>query len=207
MRGLAASVWTSASFSSSSSFAAKARSSSASRNNFVSPREDAAATSDEFWVVDGEILRLKRGSDKNELRMAVRSPPGENPNLSKKKIAKIRAQRVMATRIPKSERGQEEYWKTYLNRYQSVRDQWEKLYYDEVPEVQPDPVPRNKNDPYTILGLPRRPQQYSPIELKSAYREMALKYHPDHNPGKDAEAKFEKIWNAYKMLQHKRSWR
>ncbi|CAM6106691.1 unnamed protein product [Calypogeia fissa] len=177
---------------------------------FSKDDEDDDGTNDEFWVVEGDILRIKGGhNEQNKLKMAVRPPPSKNLNLSRKQVAKTRHERVMATLISKSETGQEVYWKTYLKRYQSVRDQWEKLYFDEVPKVvKPPPKPADRNDPFTILGLKRRDKPYSPIELKSAYREMALKYHPDNYPGnQNAEARFEKIWNAYKMLQHKRSWR
>ncbi len=39
-------------------------------------------------------------------------------------------------------------------------------------------------------------------EIKKAYRKLALKYHPDRNPGsKDAEEKFKAINNAYEYLR------
>jgi DnaJ-class molecular chaperone len=38
-------------------------------------------------------------------------------------------------------------------------------------------------------------------EIKSAYRGLALKYHPDKNPGnKEAEEKFKKINEAYEFV-------
>ena len=40
-----------------------------------------------------------------------------------------------------------------------------------------DPLP---SDPFAVLGLPRTA---TPDEIKTRYRELALKYHPDRNPG------------------------
>ncbi len=55
-----------------------------------------------------------------------------------------------------------------------------------------------KQDYYEILGISR---SATPEELKSAYRRMALKYHPDKNPGnKEAEEKFKAAAEAYSVL-------
>src|SRR5687767_5748165 len=59
----------------------------------------------------------------------------------------------------------------------------------------------NKRDYYDILGLQR---DSSEQEIKSAYRKMAMKYHPDKNPGnKDAEEKFKEAAEAYSVLGDK----
>jgi molecular chaperone DnaJ len=55
-----------------------------------------------------------------------------------------------------------------------------------------------KRDYYEILGVEKGS---SADELKKAYRKLALKYHPDKNPGdKSAEDKFKEIGEAYEAL-------
>lgn len=56
----------------------------------------------------------------------------------------------------------------------------------------------NKRDYYEVLGVDR---QVDAQVLKSAYRKVALKYHPDRNPGdKEAEEKFKEATEAYEVL-------
>lgn len=56
----------------------------------------------------------------------------------------------------------------------------------------------NKRDYYEVLGVDKKA---TAEELKKAYRKMALKYHPDKNPGdKEAEEKFKEAAEAYDIL-------
>jgi molecular chaperone DnaJ len=55
-----------------------------------------------------------------------------------------------------------------------------------------------KRDYYEVLGLSK---SASGSEIKKAYRKMAVKYHPDKNPGdKEAEEKFKEAAEAYEVL-------
>ncbi|PPI87952.1 molecular chaperone DnaJ [Candidatus Pantoea edessiphila] len=55
-----------------------------------------------------------------------------------------------------------------------------------------------KNDYYEILGVNKSSDER---EIKKAYKRLAMKFHPDRNPGdKKAEAKFKEIKEAYEIL-------
>lgn len=57
-----------------------------------------------------------------------------------------------------------------------------------------------KRDYYDILGVSRQSDQ---AEIKSAYRKLAIKYHPDKNPdNKEAEEKFKEAAEAYEVLSN-----
>ncbi len=54
------------------------------------------------------------------------------------------------------------------------------------------------SNPYGILGVDKDADHAA---IKSAYRQLALKYHPDRNPGdRAAEEKFKEITQAYEIL-------
>src|SRR5260370_38945564 len=53
-------------------------------------------------------------------------------------------------------------------------------------------------DYYKTLGVPRNASE---ADIKSAYRKLARKHHPDVNPNnKDAEVKFKEINEAYQVI-------
>ena len=55
-----------------------------------------------------------------------------------------------------------------------------------------------KRDYYEVLGVDK---SASAEDIKKAYRKLAIKYHPDKNPGdKEAEEKFKEAAEAYSVL-------
>lgn len=57
-----------------------------------------------------------------------------------------------------------------------------------------------KRDYYEVLGVSKSADA---TEIKKAYRKLALKYHPDKNPGdKEAEKKFKEAAEAYDVLSN-----
>ncbi len=57
----------------------------------------------------------------------------------------------------------------------------------------------SQRDYYEVLGVNKNATE---DELKRAYRKLAMKYHPDHNPGDaEAEQKFKEAAEAYDVLR------
>ena len=54
-----------------------------------------------------------------------------------------------------------------------------------------------KRDYYEVLGVDKNADEAT---IKSAYRKLAKKYHPDVNPGEEAAAKFKEASEAYAVL-------
>src|ERR671931_820025 len=56
-----------------------------------------------------------------------------------------------------------------------------------------------KRDYYEVLGVSR---SASDADLKAAFRKLAMKHHPDRNPGdKDCEHRFKELNEAYDVLK------
>ena len=76
--------------------------------------------------------------------------------------------------------------------------QWKGAFYQ---RMSPDEATRilNEEDPYQVLGIKRG---CSLIDIKKAYKKMAMKWHPDKNPDNIAksEAMMKKINAAYTLL-------
>lgn len=58
----------------------------------------------------------------------------------------------------------------------------------------------SNDDPYLILGIL---VGATLAEIKTAFRKMAMKWHPDKNPGVDTNEKMQKIIAAYTFLTSK----
>ena len=54
-----------------------------------------------------------------------------------------------------------------------------------------------KRDYYEVLGVTK---SSNPDEIKSQYRKLALKFHPDRNKSPDAQEHFKEISEAYAVL-------
>ena len=56
----------------------------------------------------------------------------------------------------------------------------------------------SKRDYYQVLGVAKNSGE---ADIKKAYRRLAMKFHPDRNPGdKEAEEKFKEAKEAYEVL-------
>ncbi|KDE42937.1 molecular chaperone DnaJ [Metamycoplasma hyosynoviae] len=56
---------------------------------------------------------------------------------------------------------------------------------------------KNKRDYYEVLGISKTASEK---DIKTAYRKLAMEYHPDRNKAPDAEEKFKEVSEAYEIL-------
>ena len=54
------------------------------------------------------------------------------------------------------------------------------------------------SDFYVLLGVTRTATE---VEIKKAYRKLAMEFHPDRNPSPEAEERFKEITEAYEVLR------
>ena len=59
----------------------------------------------------------------------------------------------------------------------------------------------NRRDYYEVLGVER---DANDKDIKSAYRRLAMEYHPDRNKSPEAEEKFKEASEAYEVLSDPR---
>src|SRR5690606_7747562 len=60
-------------------------------------------------------------------------------------------------------------------------------------------VSNGRRDPYEVIGVSRGADT---AEIKNAFRQRAMQYHPDRNPGdKAAEERFKELSEAYALLR------
>src|SRR4029079_17794843 len=64
-----------------------------------------------------------------------------------------------------------------------------------------EPKSSMAKDLYAVLGVPRDADDE---KIKKAFRKLAMKYHPDKNPGKANEARFKEVNQAHEVLSDKK---
>ena len=82
----------------------------------------------------------------------------------------------------------------YGNTFEWKRNFYQRMSKEEAQEI------LNEDSPYTILGIRLTATKE---QIKSAYRKLAVKWHPDKNPGNEEYCKvmFQKINAAYTILK------
>lgn len=77
--------------------------------------------------------------------------------------------------------------------------QWKSGFYKRMSKEEAEEI-LNEDSPYTILGVKFGATKE---QIKSAYRKLAVKWHPDHNLGNEENCKimFQKINASYTILK------
>ena len=108
----------------------------------------------------------------------------------------------MSTKSVKAKKGFMDGYKTYNPNVEGYGDdtQWNNAFkyrmgWDEAKTI------LNNDDAYSILGIL---VTATLAEIKTAFRKMAMKYHPDKNPNIDTTEKMQKIIAAYTFLTSKK---
>ena len=79
-------------------------------------------------------------------------------------------------------------------------EEWESAFRERMSGEEAREILRD-DDPLTILNLPKNPFP-TKSQIKKSFRILALKWHPDRNPGNQEESskQFKKIYAAYILL-------
>lgn len=108
----------------------------------------------------------------------------------------------MVVKAKKAKKGFLDGYKTYNPEIEGYGDeaQWKKAFnyrmgWDEAKSI------LNNDDAYSILGILITATL---AEIKTAFRKMAMKWHPDKNPGVNTTEKMQKIIAAYTFLTSKK---
>lgn len=96
--------------------------------------------------------------------------------------------------------GQAERWEDAVKEWKEIKelDPEDASIAKELRQAELELKKSQRKDYYKILGVGK---DAGPDEIKKAYRKMAVKYHPDKNPGDEvAENKFKDLQEAYECL-------
>lgn len=96
--------------------------------------------------------------------------------------------------------GQAERWEDAVKEWKEIKeiDPEDQSIAKELRQAELELKKSQRKDYYKILGVGK---DAGPDEIKKAYRKMAVKYHPDKNPGDEvAENKFKDLQEAYECL-------
>ena len=118
----------------------------------------------------------------------------KNPNMTEEEVKK------MAKEEKTEKKAEKKAKRKAQKNVKAVKKSEEKAEKEAHPSSANDIMAR---DYYSILGVKKgtRLTEELKLEMKRAYKKLALEYHPDKNPGcVDTEEKFKKIGKAYEVL-------
>jgi len=108
----------------------------------------------------------------------------------------------MAKTKTKKKRGFCDGYKTYdTSQGFGSSDQWRSAFFERM-GVEKAMEALGEQDPLKLLGINTPNATWE--QIAKAYRQMAIKYHPDRNPGNNEAAKMMKKLNAaFEVLEHR----